>query len=137
MQTTLHEIQLGTKTHNVPVQIPIETYRSMKDAYPNSLDYIPQYVFNNALLKEFEGIEYSPFRIPCIFGYVFISTPQMKPGFQCEFYLISRKDCRRPGRRFVTRGVDLDGCVANFVESEHVFVVSPSGSSSVKIASFV
>jgi hypothetical protein len=34
--------------------------------------------------------------------------------------LISRKDWRRPGRRFVTRGLDPDGAAANFAENEHV-----------------
>lgn len=49
--------------------------------------------------------------------------------------MISRKDCRRPGRRFVTRGIDLEGRVANFVESEHIFVVH--GPNSMKVASYV
>ncbi len=34
--------------------------------------------------------------------------------------LISRKDWRRPGRRFVTRGLDPEGAAANFAENEHV-----------------
>ena len=41
-----------------------------------------------------------------------------------EFYLISRKDCRRPGRRLITRGLDDDGNAANFVETEHVFIIN-------------
>jgi hypothetical protein len=94
----------------------------MKEEYPNSVDTIEQYVFNHSLMKEFSGIEYSPFRVPCIFGYVFISSPQFKAGTKTDFYLVSRKDCCRPGRRFITRGIDLDGNVANFVETEHIFV---------------
>jgi phosphatidylinositol 4-phosphatase len=94
----------------------------MKEAYPNSVDYRPQYVFNNNILNEFRGIEYAPFRIPCIFGYVFVSSPNFKTKTKTDFYLISRKDCRRPGRRFITRGLDTDGNAANFVETEHIFV---------------
>lgn len=40
--------------------------------------------------------------------------------------LISRLSCRRAGTRFNARGIDDDGHVANFVESETVFW-SPSG----------
>lgn len=35
---------------------------------------------------------------------------------------MSRKDCRRPGRRFITRGLDDEGNAANFAETEHIFV---------------
>ena len=37
--------------------------------------------------------------------------------------LISRKDCRRPGRRFLVRGLDREGNAANFVETEHVLSI--------------
>lgn len=42
-----------------------------------------------------------------------------------EFYLISKKDCRRPGRRFICRGLDEKGNAANFVETEHIFCKFP------------
>ena len=76
------------------------------------------------MLKEFKGIEYSPFRVPCIFGYVHISTPSISKqvGEQTNFILISRKDWKRPGRRFIIRGLDADGNAANFVETEHILV---------------
>ena len=93
-------------------------------------------MFNDNLLTEFNGIEYSPFRVPCIFGYVFISSPQFRIGSKTDFYLVSRKDCRRPGRRFITRGLDIEGHAANFVETEHVFVHHQS-SGTLKIASYV
>ena len=93
----------------------------MKQNFPNSVDYIPHYVFNDNLLSEFQGIEYAPFKMPCIFGYVYISSPNINRS-KIDFILVSRKDCRRPGRRFVTRGLDREGNAANFVETEHIFV---------------
>ena len=108
----------------------------MKEAYPNSIDFLPQYVYNNNMLKEFQGIEYSPFRVPCIFGYIKITNPNFKPGVKTDFCLISRKDCRRPGRRFITRGLDTDGCAANFVETEHIFS-QDNKSGSMNVASYV
>ena len=74
------------------------------------------------MLDEFRTLEYSPFRIPCIFGYVYASSPTVKAGEMIEFNLVSRKDCRRPGRRFISRGLDSEGNAANFVETEHIFV---------------
>jgi hypothetical protein len=94
----------------------------MREKYPNSIDFISQFAFNDSLLAEFQGIEYAPFKVPCIFGYVYISTPNFNRSSKVDFILISRKDCRRPGRRFVTRGIDREGNAANFVETEHIFV---------------
>ena len=93
-----------------------------KECYPNSVEYLGHYAFNHNLLTEFSGIEYSPFKVPCIFGYVFIESPGFRSGTKTDFCVISRKDCRRPGRRFITRGLDTEGCAANFVETEHIFV---------------
>ena len=36
--------------------------------------------------------------------------------------MISRKDWRRSGRRFIVRGLDHEGNAANFAETEHIFV---------------
>lgn len=51
-----------------------------------------------------------------------MSAPSFKAGAKTHFYLVSRKDCRRPGRRFITRGLDQEGNAANFAETEHIFV---------------
>ena len=94
----------------------------MRNAYPNAVGYLPQFAINQPLLKEFGGLEYAAFRVPCIFGYVHISKPVIKHGTTTEFALISRKDYRRPGRRFIVRGLDQEGNAANFVETEHIVV---------------
>jgi len=107
----------------------------MKQNFPNSVDYLPHFVFNDNLLGEFSGIEYAPFKMPCIFGYVYISSPNINRS-KIDFILVSRKDCRRPGRRFVTRGLDREGNAANFVETEHIFVQYDT-QLKMKIASFV
>jgi hypothetical protein len=114
MQVTMQEIQMGKSSGSSQNAI-------MREIYPNSVDFLPQYAYNEKLLGEFQGIEYSPFKVPCIFGYVYLSSPQIKAGAKTDFYLISRKDCRRPGRRFITRGLDQEGNAANFAETEHIF----------------
>ena len=109
----------------------------MREAYPNSVDYVSRFAFNEKLLQEFQGIEYSPFRIPCIFGYIYIAEPTIKVGQKTHFYLISRKDYRRPGRRFIVRGLDQEGNAANCVETEHVFVHDKGKGGVMSVASYV
>lgn len=40
-----------------------------------------------------------------------------------DFILISKKDNRRPGKRFIVRGLDKQGNAVNYVETENVYVV--------------
>lgn len=42
-------------------------------------------------------------------------------GFPSNMTVISRLSCRRAGTRFNSRGIDDDGAVANFVETETIF----------------
>ncbi|THY13234.1 hypothetical protein D6D02_04808 [Aureobasidium pullulans] len=49
-------------------------------------------------------------------------------GFPSTLTLLSRLSCRRAGTRFNARGIDDDGNVANFVETEVIFS-TPAGTS--------
>ena len=82
IQTTVLEIKNGNKGLSSVNEQDTQYQNELifKEAYPNSVDYKAQYVFNANLLKMFPGIEYSPFMIPCIFGYVFISDPNFSPA---------------------------------------------------------
>lgn len=86
---------------------------------PNSVNYVPHFAFNHNMLTDFKDMMCAPFRTPCIFGYVAIK----KISFKMDFALVSRRDCRRPGRRFITRGLDNEGAAANFTETEHILQV--------------
>ena len=44
----------------------------------------------------------------------------MVQGKKVDYYLISRRSCLKPGTRFNARGIDDDGNVANFVETEQI-----------------
>lgn len=68
------------------------------------------------MLKEFVEMQYAPFRVPCIYGFVSIQSIDASTSF----VLISRKDARRMGRRFVVRGLNREGNAANFCETEHI-----------------
>lgn len=75
-----------------------------------------KFAFNHQMLKEFVEVQYAPFRVPCIYGFVSIQCIDASTSF----VLISRKDARRMGRRFVVRGLDREGHAANFCETEHI-----------------
>jgi hypothetical protein len=108
--------------------------------YPNTIDYQANFVFNNYLLKPLDSILYAPFKVPCIYGYLFVRTIQIDAQKRFDFALVSKKDVRRPGRRFIVRGIDREGNVANFVESEHIITVFESNSGAgeqMKVATYI
>ncbi|KAJ6015065.1 hypothetical protein N7540_009656 [Penicillium herquei] len=51
--------------------------------------------------------------------------PQIRTNFPSLLTIVSRQSSRRAGTRFNSRGIDDDGHVANFVESELILWVSP------------
>ena len=87
--------------------------------FPTSINYVHKFAFNHQMLKEFVQIQYAPFRVPVIYGFVQIQSIDTSTAF----ILISRKDARRMGRRFVVRGLNREGNAANFVETEHVLTL--------------
>ena len=110
-----------TKRIQVAIQELVngQTENSVSDLtniYPNSIAYVHKFAVNHQLLKEYAEVQYAPFRVPCIYG--FVSIQSIDPS--TSFMLISRKDSRRMGRRFVVRGLDSDGHAANFCETEHI-----------------
>jgi hypothetical protein len=77
-----------------------------------------------------------PYRTPCIYG-LFKTTCLIEGDVKTNFFLISRKDCRRPGRRFMVRGLDEEGNAANFCETEHIFTQQKSGAQNLNLVSHV
>jgi hypothetical protein len=57
------------------------------------------------------------FIMPIISGYIQISSFEIK-DVELSYIIISRKDHRRSGTRFNSRGLNLDGNISNFVETE-------------------
>jgi hypothetical protein len=64
----------------------------------------------------------NPFIVPVIYGYVHIiqTTTNMKP---ISFGLITRRSRFRAGTRYFRRGIDANGNVANFNESEQLLIL--------------
>ena len=74
--------------------------------------------------KEKKALDFSGLLVMLTQGYV--SVEQIDASFgSCSVGIISRLNCRRAGTRFNSRGIDDDGNVANFVETE-AFVITPN-----------
>ena len=52
-----------------------------------------------------------------VYGYIYIRPLNLRDA-KLDYAIISKKDIRKLGRRFLSRGLDEDGCVSNFVETE-------------------
>lgn len=77
---------------------------------------LPLLVYENQLVASIKNkFESCDFLIPLISGFVYIRSPTEKLP---SFVLISRLGAKRAGTRFLSRGLDDEGNVANFVESE-------------------
>ncbi|OMJ70418.1 hypothetical protein SteCoe_31601 [Stentor coeruleus] len=82
------------------------------------------FYWNYELYRDFfnQGVD-TQWLVPIIQGYVGISTV----NFQNEtlhLALISRRSCDRTGTRYNCRGLDDDGNVANYVETEQIMIIS-------------
>ncbi|XP_040570246.1 phosphatidylinositide phosphatase SAC2 [Lepeophtheirus salmonis] len=92
-----------------------------------------RFFFNKHMLSsliELNDSRMDPWIVPIIQGYVeFVKCPQeySEPELQnlpsyYEIILISRRSRHRAGTRYKRRGVDEDGNVANFVETEQILL---------------
>jgi hypothetical protein len=109
----------------------------------NSYMISPLVRFRSRLVaREREALDRSGILTSAIRGFVLTITipPSSAPvrasrtGLPSSLTLISRLSCRRAGTRFNSRGIDDDGNVANFVESETIYW-SPSAAAPVSSAS--
>lgn len=64
-----------------------------------------------------------PFILPVMFGMMRITNSQVK-STPLTFILITRRSRHRAGTRYLTRGIDDQGHVANFNETEQIAIVN-------------
>lgn len=64
-----------------------------------------------------------PFILPVIFGMMRIANSQLK-STPLTFILITRRSRHRAGTRYLTRGIDEQGHVANFNETEQIVIIN-------------
>ncbi|KAK6205200.1 SacI homology domain-containing protein [Scheffersomyces amazonensis] len=87
-----------------------------------NLQYDERFWWNSYLCKELLENNANNFVTPIIYGYFKShSTSFNGPNHQLDFALLSRRSIKRAGTRYFRRGIDSDGNVANFNETEQIF----------------
>lgn len=92
----------------------------------------PRFVWNSHLLKSFSSSEFQNFTLPLLHGFISINQCMIN-GYNFTWALISRRSIYRSGTRLFRRGIDKDGNVANFVETEQIVEHQTDRSSFVQI----
>ncbi|KAL4498619.1 hypothetical protein ABPG72_019737 [Tetrahymena utriculariae] len=85
--------------------------------------YNPNFCYNECYLHDFIKNGCQEWISPFISGYVKIDYCQLDDTV-VNFILISRRDKRRAGMRFISRGTDLDGNPTNMAETEQIIVLT-------------
>lgn len=83
------------------------------------------YFWNYYLMRHFIKRKLNDFVVPVIRGFVKLERNAVLPISleRMQVLIISKICCKRAGTRFNTRGVNDDGNVANFVETEQIVTV--------------
>ncbi|CAH0717656.1 unnamed protein product, partial [Brenthis ino] len=79
----------------------------------------PRFLWNGHLLKEYSHQQFARFALPIIQGFVAINRVTVN-GHQLTWSVVSRRSVDRAGTRLFMRGIDAQGNVANFVETEQI-----------------
>eukprot|EP00742_Colponemidia_sp_Colp-10_P003827 GILJ01004077.1.p1 GENE.GILJ01004077.1~~GILJ01004077.1.p1 ORF type:complete len:638 (+),score=100.13 GILJ01004077.1:265-1914(+) len=94
-----------------------------------------RFFWNFAMIGELAEAGADDWILPVINGFFQYENLTLK-GKEFDFVLLSRRDRRRTGTRFHTRGCDSEGNAANFAESEQIVVLKESATKTV-YSSFV
>eukprot|EP01132_Coremiostelium_polycephalum_P005133 gene5133-6393_t len=86
-----------------------------------------RFYWNKFLQKDFIAYRLYDWCFPIVQGFVSMNTLGDIQGKRVSYTLVSRRSRFRAGTRFNTRGIDDDGNVANFVETEHIVNISGYG----------
>ena len=85
-----------------------------------------EFMYNAEWVDEFLKLKAYEWITGFISGYISI-TFNHGANSACEMALISRRDKRRQGMRWLTRGTDLDGNAANTAQTELIFFTDVDG----------
>ncbi|KAG7300680.1 hypothetical protein JYU34_015005 [Plutella xylostella] len=79
----------------------------------------PRFLWNGFVLKDYAHAQFARFALPLVQGFVSIKHISVG-GHQMALSVVSRRAVTRAGTRLFMRGVDAEGHVANFVETEQI-----------------
>lgn len=92
----------------------------------------PRFVWNSYLMQELTSRpEQNKFCLPIIHGFVSLNTIVVN-GIAFNWGIVSRRSVQRAGTRLFSRGIDANGNVSNYVETEQLIEVNGDRSSFVQ-----
>jgi len=95
-----------------------------------------QYFFNEIWMQDFINNGFFDWVTPIISGLVEIKHTVVEQT-EIDFILISRRDKRRTGMRFISRGCDIDGNASNTADTEQIVVIYKKNSLDTKVYAHV
>ncbi|KAK8815209.1 hypothetical protein WA158_003421 [Blastocystis sp. Blastoise] len=99
--------------------------REFSHKYPDDVD--TYFMFNSNVIESFKPLSsvlYDDLLLTVINGFIAIEPGCVIDGHSFRLIIISRRTIHNIGRRFNSRGIDENGDVANFVETEQILVTS-------------
>lgn len=94
-----------------------------------STSYNPTFSYNECFIGEFKRLATKQFITPFISGYVAVDYTKVQET-QVQFIIVSRRDKRRAGMRFISRGTDSEGNPSNMAEQEQIVALTKNGMTS-------
>ncbi|EKX50055.1 PDZ_CTP_protease and SacI domain-containing protein [Guillardia theta CCMP2712] len=82
-----------------------------------------RFIWNHNILKPFSALHHTDCLLPVVSGFVGFRSIPLSSDETASLLVIGRRDWRRSGYRYLSRGVDADGHVSNSVETEQI--ISP------------
>lgn len=91
-----------------------------------------RFVWNKHLLEQFTNISNKSFCLPILHGFISINQCVIN-GHNLNWTIVSRRSTLRAGTRLFRRGIDKEGNVANFVETEQIVEYQGNKASFVQV----
>lgn len=86
-----------------------------------------EYMYNSDWIDDFLKIKAYEWITGFISGFISIGFTHVGTSNSCDIALITRRDKRRQGKRWIIRGSDFDGNTANTAETEMILLTDQQG----------
>lgn len=86
-----------------------------------------EYMYNSDWIDDFIKLKAYEWITGFISGFISIGFTHIGASNSCDIALITRRDKRRQGKRWIVRGADFDGNTANTAETEMVLLTEHQG----------
>lgn len=120
----LLDLHLSSATLFFSLGNKYDVTNSLQNQFTNRPSYDRRFWWNYFLCEDLVLKGAESFVTPVIYGYFESHSARFNGGQSLEFALLTRRATLRAGTRYLRRGIDEDGNVANFNETEQIFTAS-------------